>query len=118
MRAAPALPPSALRPAFAPELVTPKREFELAFAVVVAGTLGVLLSAATGDAARDAASPAPRIAAAIAEHEDLGSFVRAAFSVLALLLALVLHLVALLPLYNAAHSGAVLVHKLGVHARL
>ncbi|MBK9088429.1 MAG: hypothetical protein IPL90_05020 [Holophagales bacterium] len=114
-----------------------------AFALTVAGTLGVYVSAATGDAARDVASKAPPIASAIAEHEDLGSLVRAVFSVLAVLLAALLHgprllrrplapatstalawvlfvvfVCALLPLYNAAHSGAILVHRLGVHAKL
>ena len=115
----------------------------LAFAFTLAGTLGVYLSAASGDAARDVASKAPAIAAAIAEHESLGSLVRAMFSVLVVLFAallygprllrkslapatsttlacvlLVLFVVALLPLYNAAHSGAILVHRLGVHAKL
>jgi uncharacterized membrane protein len=115
----------------------------LAFAFTVVGTLGVYVSAATGDAARDVASKAPQIATAIAEHEDLGSLVRALFSVLAVLFAALLHgprllrrplapatstvlawvlfvlfVFALLPLYNAAHSGAILVHRLGVHAKL
>ena len=115
----------------------------LAFAFTVAGTLGVYLSAASGDAARDAAVRAPAIAAAVTEHEDLGSVVRALFSVLAVLFAallygprllgktlapststtlacvlLALFVCGLLPLYNAAHSGAILVHRLGVHAKL
>jgi uncharacterized membrane protein len=115
----------------------------LAFFFMVAGTLGVYLSAATGDAARDIASKAPPVVAAIAEHENLGSLVRAVFTALTLLLAallygprllkkslapatlatltcvlLVLYACALLPLYNAAHSGGLLVHKLGVHAKL
>jgi uncharacterized membrane protein len=127
-------------------LLSPGRRhclFPLALAFTVAGTLGVYLSAASGDAARDAASKAPPIAAAIAEHENLGSLVRAVFSVLAVLFAAILHgprllrrplatatstaltwvlfvlfVCALLPLSNAAHSGAILVHRLGVHAKL
>ncbi len=127
-------------------LLSPGRRhglFALAFAFAVVGTLGVYVSAATGDAARDVASKAPPIASAIAEHENLGSLVRALFTVLAVLLAALLHgprllgrplapatstalawvlfvlfVCALLPLYNAAHSGAILVHSLGVHAKL
>ncbi len=115
----------------------------LALSFMVAGTLAVCLSAATGDAARDVALKTPSIAKAIEDHENIGSTVRAAFSVLTALLAallygprllrkelslgtattltvglLLLSLVALLPLVNAAHSGGVLVHKLGVHAKL
>lgn len=115
----------------------------LALLFLAAGTVGVYVSASTGDAARDAATRTPAIAAAIAEHEDLGSVVRAVFSALTVLLAallygprllrrslapatatalawvlFVLSACALLPLYNAAHSGGLLVHRLGVHAKL
>ena len=127
-------------------LLSPRRResyLTLALVFMAAGTLGVFLSAATGDAARDVASKAPPIATAIAEHEELGSFVRAAFSALTCLLAallygprllklslspavittlsyvlVVLSIGALLPLYHTAHSGGLLVHKLGVHAKL
>jgi uncharacterized membrane protein len=115
----------------------------LAFAALAAATVGVYLSAASGDAARDVASKAPPIATAIAEHEELGSLVRALLSGLTVLFAaflvgprllrrklapavsgvvawliLVLSVAALVPLWSAAHSGAVLVHRLGVHAKL
>ena len=116
---------------------------ELALWFMIAGTLGVYISAATGDAAREVASKTPAVKQAIEEHETIGSVVRAAFTALTLALAallygprlvkkplapgtvtnlaialLVLYLAACLPLYNAAHSGGVLVHKLGVHAKL
>ena len=81
--------------------------------------------------------------AAIAEHEELGSLARALFTGLSVLCALALFaprllrrklapavstslcwilfllgVAALAPLWSAAHSGAVLVHRLGVHAKL
>ena len=117
--------------------------FVLAFAALALGTCGIYLSAASGDAARDVAPKALPIAAAIAEHEELGSLARALFTGLSVLCALALFaprllrrklapavstslcwilfllgLAALVPLWSAAHSGAVLVHRLGVHAKL
>jgi uncharacterized membrane protein len=127
-------------------LLSPRRRdgyLTLALVLMAVGTLGVFLSAASGDAARDAASKTPPIATAIAEHEELGSVVRAAFSALTCLFAAILYgprllkrslapaaftallyvllvvsFIAFLPLYHAAHSGGLLVHKLGVHAKL
>lgn len=127
-------------------LISPaRRESCLALALwfTAAGTLAVYLSAATGDAAREVAQKTPEVVKAIEAHESAGSVVRAAFTVLTLGLAalrygprvvkkplapataavltcvlLALYGVASLPLYNAAHSGGVLVHKLGVHAKL
>lgn len=116
-----------------------------ALGLSLAGTFGVYLAAATGDAARDAARAAAlqsqELKAALATHEDLGSAARAAFSVLTAALAallaappllkrelparrlvaglallLVLYLGAGLALVNTAHSGGLLVHRLGVHA--
>jgi uncharacterized membrane protein len=119
----------------------------VAFGLMLAGTLGVYLAASTGDAARDvardAAPQSPEVKAAVQTHEDLGSAVRAVFSALTVLLAallfaprvfkrelkashflaglialLVLCLAAGLILLNTAHSGGLLVHKLGLHARI
>lgn len=115
----------------------------IALALLAAGTIGAYLSAATGDAARDSATRSPELAKAIEEHEEIGSVVRAASTGLTLLLAgllygprllkrtlpeavvprlvaalLALSVVASLAVYNAARSGGVLVHRLGIHAKL
>ena len=113
----------------------------------LAGTIGVYLAAMTGDAARDVARDAApqtqEVKAAVEAHENLGSVARAVFSVLTALLAalvlapallkrdltslqvvvgltvlLVLYLAAGLILLNTAHTGGLLVHKLGIHARI
>jgi hypothetical protein len=113
---------------------------------MLAGTIGVYVAASTGDSARDvardAAPQSPEVKTAVQAHEDLGSAARAAFSALTVLLAallfgpcvlrrelkgshflaglialLVLYLAAGLILLNTAHSGGLLVHKLGLHAR-
>ncbi|QQR73371.1 MAG: hypothetical protein IPJ17_18080 [Holophagales bacterium] len=127
-------------------LVVPARRLTLlALAVwlMAAGTLAVYLSAATGDAARDVAPKAPEIVQAVADHEELGSAVRAVFTGLTVLLValrfgpgwlkrplgagalasataalLLVDLVAVLLVLKTGHSGALLVHRLGVHARL
>jgi uncharacterized membrane protein len=116
---------------------------EMAVWVLAVGTAFIYLSAASGDAAKEIASQAPDVVKAIAAHEDLGSAARAVFSALAILLAalvygprvrmrtvaprvlvaltlgfLVLYAAAALILLNAAHSGGILVHQLGVHAKL
>jgi len=122
---------------------TRRRHFVvLAFWFMVAGTLGVYLSAATGDAAKELAPKTPEITKAIETHENIASVVRAVFTVLTLLLGsllygpgllkkqlntnlftwltllfLLLYGAGLLPLYNAAHSGGLLVHQHGVHAK-
>jgi uncharacterized membrane protein len=119
----------------------------VAFGLMLAGTIGVYLAASTGDSARDvardAAPQSPEVKAAAQTHEDLGSVVRAVSSALTVLLAalllgprllkreikgghflaglaalLVLSLAAGLILLNTAHSGGLLVHKLGLHARI
>lgn len=115
----------------------------LAFWFMVAGTVGIYLAAATGDAARDVAPRTATVVKAIEDHESAGSAIRATFSVLTCLLAvllygprlskrvlppssekaltavlLVLAIAAFVPLSNAAHTGGRLVHSLGVHARL
>jgi uncharacterized membrane protein len=129
-------------------LTTHRRTLALiAFGLMLAGTVAVYLAASTGDAARDVAPDAApqtsEVKAAVQAHEDLGSVVRAAFSALTLLLAallygpcllkrelkvshflaglgvlLLLYLAAGLVLLNTAHTGGLLVHKLGMHARI
>jgi uncharacterized membrane protein len=127
-------------------LILPARRkglFEMAVWIMAAGTLFIYLSASSGDAARDSAQRPPEIAKAIAAHESIGSTARAVFTVLAILLAgfvygpgllkrplsprgtvflavgfLVICAIASLLILNAAHSGGVLVHTLGVHAKL
>lgn len=116
---------------------------EVSVWVLALGTAFIYLSAASGDAAKEIASQAPDVVKAIAAHEDLGSAARAVFTVLAILLAglvygprmtkktlapkvfvalavgfLILCAAAALVLFNAAHSGGILVHQLGVHAKL
>ena len=115
----------------------------IAFWFLLAGTASIYLSAATGDAAKEVAPKTPEVQKAIGEHEDVGSAARAIFTGLAVLLAalrygpmllkkqlrqrtssilcacyLLVYLVALVVLFNAAHTGALLVHKLGVHAAI
>jgi len=107
------------------------------------GTVSVYLSAATGDAAKELAPKTPEVVKAIENHENLGSIVRLVFTVLTVLLAvlqygptllkkqlspkmsmvlyvifLLIYIVAALFLYDAAHSGGLLVHKLGIHAKI
>jgi uncharacterized membrane protein len=127
-------------------LLSPKQRsnlIALALWFMLAGTLGVYLSAATGDAAKELAPKTPEVIKAIEDHENIGSIVRVIFTVLTALLAslqfgpsllkkqlssrafmvltvlfLLIYVVAALLLYNAAHSGGILVHKLGVHAKI
>jgi len=111
--------------------------------LMLAGTVGIYLSAASGDAAKLLAPQTPEILKAIEVHETLGSVARVVFTVLTVLLAgleygprlfkkqlgprtvmlltaafLVVYIAAGLILLNAAHSGGLLVHKLGVHAKM
>jgi len=115
----------------------------LAFWFLLAGTVTIYLSAATGDSAKELAPKAPEITRAIEAHENVGSIARAVFTGLTVLLAalqfgpgllkkplspkaalsltvvfLVLYAVAALLLYDAAHTGGLLVHNLGVHAKI
>ncbi len=125
--------------------VTSRRRglFVMALALMVVGTLGIYLSASTGDEAKRSAPKTPEVQKAVDLHENVGSAARAVFTVLTVLLAalvfapsllkrslgqranallaaalLVLYAVAALILVNAAHTGGVLVHTLGVHAKL
>jgi uncharacterized membrane protein len=115
----------------------------VAVGLMVAGTLGVYLSASTGDEAKKAAPQTAEVKQALESHENLGSVVRAVFSVLTVLLAalqygpgllrkelsarayttlavvfLLLCVGGALVLLNTAHTGGLLVHKLGVHAKI
>ena len=115
----------------------------VAIGLLVFGTLGVYLSAASGDAARELAPKLPEVASALERHESMGELARALFTVLAVLLAaleyvpwlfkkelaprtfaalaaafVAVYLVVSLLLVNTARSGGVLVHRLGVHARI
>jgi uncharacterized membrane protein len=115
----------------------------VAVGLMVAGTLGVYLSASTGDEAKKAAPQTPEVKQAVETHENLGSVARAVFTVLTLLLAalqygpgllrkelgtrayttlavlfLLLCAGGALVLLNTAHTGGLLVHKLGVHAKI
>jgi uncharacterized membrane protein len=117
--------------------------WSVAIGLMVAGTVGVYLSAATGDAAKELAQKTPEVTAALEKHESIGELARALFSVLTVLLAalhvgpglikralgprlstalacafLAVYAGAALILVNAASSGGLLVHVLGVHARL
>jgi uncharacterized membrane protein len=117
--------------------------FIIAVWFMVVGTFGVYLSCATGDAARNVAQKTPEISAAIEVHENLGSILRVVFTFLTICLAvlqyapnilgkkihpkifvlliivfLVMYGAASLLIFNAAHTGALLVHKLGVHAKI
>ena len=110
---------------------------------LLAGTVGVYLAAATGDSAKELAPKTPEIVKAVEHHEDMGAIVRVVFTVLTVLLGalrygpamlkkepgpkmlavlivvlLLIYLVAAILLFDAAHSGALLVHKLGVHAKI
>lgn len=70
-------------------LLSPARRQKLigmAFWFLLLGTVGVYLSASTGDAARDFAQRSPEITKAIEEHENIGASVRAVYSALTLLL--------------------------------
>lgn len=113
----------------------------VAFGLLAAGTVAVYLSASSGDEAKATAPQTPEVTAAIERHEQLGSAVRAVASALTVLLAAMLFgprlvkkelgpraFVALACVFLAislacdvlvvgtAHSGGLLVHKLGVHA--
>jgi uncharacterized membrane protein len=127
-------------------LIRPQRRevlLSLSLWILVAGTVGVYLSAATGDASKILAPQTPEVLKAIDVHESAGSMARAVFTGMAVLLAALLYVprlmkrslsprtegilaavlllayaAAILILLNAAHSGGLLVHKLGVHAKI
>jgi uncharacterized membrane protein len=127
-------------------LLSPKRRTNLlsmALWFMLIGTVGVFLSAATGDAAKELVSKTPEITKALENHESLGSIARVVFTILTIFLAilqyhpkllkkqfspkttiifymifLLLYTAAALLLYNTAYSGGLLVHKLGVHANI
>jgi uncharacterized membrane protein len=126
-----------LRPRQRPTLMA------VALGLLLAGTLGVYLSASSGDAAAKQAPETAEVKAAVEHHESLGSAARALFTGLSVLFLalqavpiathrsfaprtatlltavfLVLYVAAAVVLLDAAHSGGILVHKLGVHARL
>ncbi len=111
--------------------------------LLLAGTLATYLAAASGDAARDVAPQTAVVREAIARHEDLGGLARAVYSGLTALWAAILFGPGLLrrPLSPrafaglaaiflvlcalagglvavTAHTGGLLVHRLGVHAAL
>ena len=115
----------------------------VAVGLLLAGTLGIYLSASSGDEAKKQAPETAEVKAALDHHESLGSAARAVFTGLSVLLLalqcgpaitkrtlrpratvalttlyLVLYAAAVILLLDAAHSGGLLVHKLGVHARL
>lgn len=115
----------------------------VAAGLLLAGTLSVYLSASSGDEAKKQAPETAEVKAAVEHHESLASVARAVFTGLSVLLLallygprlakrtlqprtataltvvfLVLYLAAVVVLLDAAHSGGILVHKLGVHARL
>lgn len=115
----------------------------MALWMLLAGTLGLYLAAASGDAARDVAPKLEPLSRAIATHEDLGSLLRALFTGLCLAFAGLIHgprlfrrelqprtlqlaLVLLLAaqigglylLVKVAHTGGILVHRLGLHAHI
>jgi uncharacterized membrane protein len=113
------------------------------FGLLAAGTVAVYISASTGDEAKITAPQAPEITAAIQRHEDLASMVRAISTALTVLLGAVLFvprlvrrelgsrayatamvaffavsIASVVLVAGTAHSGGLLVHKLGVHARI
>jgi uncharacterized membrane protein len=117
--------------------------FVMALLLMIAGCLGIYLSASTGDEAKLLAPKTPEVQKAVDLHESVGSAARAVFSGLTVLFAallygprllkkalsprmagalawafLLLYAVGALVLMNAAHTGGVLVHTLGVHAKL
>ncbi len=110
---------------------------------IITGTVGIYLSASTGDAAKEFVSKTPEITEALEKHESLGSIARVVFTILTVFFAalqyhpkllkrqlspmasmmfyisfLLIYTTAALLLYNTAHSGGLLVHKLGVHANI
>jgi uncharacterized membrane protein len=113
----------------------------VALGLLAVGTVAVYLSASSGDEAKVTAPQTVEVTTAIERHEQLGSALRAvatamtvllsgilfgpgllkkelgprAFSVLAVVF-LTLSLGCGLLVVGAAHSGGLLVHKLGVHA--
>lgn len=117
--------------------------FVVALALMTAGTLGIYVSASTGDEAKLLAPKTQEVQQAVDLHESVGSIARAVFSALTVLFAALLYGPRLLKktlapkvagalawafllcyagasliLMNAAHTGGVLVHTLGVHAKL
>jgi|WetSurMetagenome_2_1015567.scaffolds.fasta_scaffold08944_2 uncharacterized membrane protein len=117
--------------------------FVMALVLMIAGSLGIYLSASTGDEAKLLAPKTQDVQKAVDLHESVGSAARAVFSGLTVLFAallygpgllkrtlsprvsgalawafLLLYAIGALILMNAAHTGGVLVHTLGVHAKL
>jgi uncharacterized membrane protein len=114
-----------------------------ALALMILGTAGTFLAAATGEAAAEGADRTAAMSAVLERHEDLADTTRIVFSVLTVVYAAILFLpgvlkreptaavarilpVAFLLLYgagavvlvNTAHNGGRLVHELGIHAAL
>jgi hypothetical protein len=114
-----------------------------ALIMLAAGSLGVIISSSTGDAAAEIVKRTPEIDAAIEHHEDLAETARTVFLVLTGLLAAIvilprwfavfanrrrqsLLLIAALCatlmgdmlLANVAHEGGRLVHVYGIHANM
>lgn len=113
----------------------------VALLLLVLGTAGAWLAAATGESAGQLAERLPGVAGILERHEELAEITRTLFTALTLayggLLAvpralkhelsrgrrialhggfLVLYVVALVPLVATAHQGGRLVHEKGVHA--
>jgi uncharacterized membrane protein len=127
-------------------VISEKRRAEMlsmALWFLIVGTIFIYLSAATGDSAKELAPKTPEVVKAVENHENMGSMARAVFTVLAVLLSalcyaprllkkelspkmfvalavilLLLYVVAAMFLFDAAHSGGLLVHKFGVHAKI
>ena len=112
------------------------------FLLMLAGTCGTFLAAASGDAAGEAATKTPAIAKVLEQHEEMADTTQIVFSVLTAVFAAVLFLPRLLQkespaafarlvpavllcvylgglgaLVNTAHNGGRLVHELGIHGR-
>ncbi len=114
-----------------------------ALILIILGTIGLFVSAETGHAAAHVAHRSATIREAIDHHEDLAETAEVIFSALTVTLAgivfaprvlriapnrltsialplafLAFYAAGALVLANAAHSGGLLVHNLGVHANL
>jgi len=114
-----------------------------ALGLMLIGTLGTFLAAATGEAAGKLAERTPQIDAVLERHEELADATRAVFSGLTLifgaivfapkvfrrlpgslvttvlpLLFLLLYGAGMLLLANTAHNGGRLVHEFGVRAMI
>jgi uncharacterized membrane protein len=114
----------------------------VALALMLIGTLGTFLAAATGEAAAKLAERSPQVSAVLERHEELADATRAVFTGLTTILAAIIFapkafqklsgrllLSTVLPLLfllfygagvlllaNTAHNGGRLVHEFGVRA--